>query len=81
MSFNHLKVGDKVNRKMGNSGPKMLMVVEKIDDKLIYCNAAENPLPPSAEKWMFDIETGIEEDEELGWGRRFGKTGTFLLKV
>lgn len=83
MSFKGLRVGDKVWRRMGRNGPAMHMVVVHVGDKLLFCDAVQGrPMKnkPLTEHWMFDRDTGEEEDRELGWGRQFGKTGTYLEK-
>lgn len=80
--FCELKVGDEVPRQMGSDGPTMRMIVVAIDEEHIYCDAVtERPMEglPLDEHWKFDRVTGIEEDEELGWGKKFGVTGTRLL--
>lgn len=79
MKFGHVKVGDTVQRNL--CGKLMDMIVIHVDDELIYCDAADGrPLQgePLVELWKFDRLTGAEEDEELGWGRKFGATGSRL---
>ena len=48
----------------------VVCTVEKVEDGIVYM----------AGGWTFDQLTGIEEDEELGWGVRFGYTGSFLVR-
>ena len=60
-----LKVGDLVTRMLG--GAPMPLKVTEVTDTLVICGW-----------WTFDRETGVEEDPELGWGRSFGVTGSFL---
>jgi hypothetical protein len=67
-NFFHVKAGDRVTRVMGGS-IIMELLVTRVDDHLIHCGGG----------WTFDRETGIEEDEELGWGVRFGLTGSRLV--
>lgn len=64
--FKNIKVGDSVTR-MIDGQVFMKLNVTKIDDKLIYCG-----------DWTFDLNTGVEEDPELGWGVSFGVTGSYL---
>ena len=45
----------------------MPLKVTEVTDTLVICGW-----------WTFDRETGVEEDPELGWGRSFGVTGSFL---
>ncbi len=64
-----LKVGDKVMRMLG--GPKGVpheLWVTSITDTEIYCGA-----------WTFDRATGVEIDEDLGWGPKHGVTGSYLI--
>lgn len=79
--FEHLKVGDRVQRQMGAGGPLLTMVVVHVDDALVYCDLDHRPLLglPLKEHWQFDRATGAEEDPELGWGRSYRVTGTFLV--
>ena len=81
--FRELKVGDEVARQMGSNGPTMRMIVVSVDDDAVYCDAVgERPMKglPFDEHWKFDRDTGVEEDEGLKWGKKFGVTGTRLLK-
>lgn len=72
--FSHLRPDDLVYRQMGANGPKMLMRVREISDTIITCDTAEG----FRGGWTFDRKTGVEEDEDLGWGVKHGVTGTFL---
>lgn len=86
MKFGHLKVGEEVDRQMGDGGPLMRMVVVKVTDDRIYCDAAKdrpmlNSAEPIEDHWQFDRETGVEEDERLGWGMKFGVTGSYLVST
>lgn len=72
--FTHLKPDDLVYRQMGIDGPKMLMRVREVSDTIITCDTAEG----FRGGWTFDRKTGAEEDAELGWGVKFGATGTHL---
>jgi len=82
MTFRDLKVGDLVLRRIGGSaGQTMRMVVVALGKRLAYCDAAgTRPLTgqPLSEHWKFDRELGCEEDEDLGWGRASGVTGSQL---
>lgn len=77
-SLQHLKVGDRIDRYHGG-GFMIEMEVTEITDKLLICAAV------SAQdgslfygEWAFDRETGMEEDDDLHWGVKYGKTGTYL---
>ena len=66
MSFAHLKVGDSVTRMLGGVAPMHMKVTEVTED-LIVCGA-----------WTFDRATGVEIDEDLHWGPKYGVTGSYL---
>ena len=85
--------GQVVNRHMGQGGHIMQMTILGITDTVIYCTAgarkAEEPIKEititQLEEyyqrgliWKFDKASGAEEDPDLGWGREFGRTGTYL---
>jgi hypothetical protein len=70
-SFLHVVKGDRVLRLLAEEVP-MELVVTEVSEKLITCGP---------HGWTFDRETGIEEDPELGWGRKFNVTGSRLVKV
>lgn len=67
MGFRDLKVGDTVTRMLAGKIP-MKVVITQVDDNLITC----------AGGWTFDRNTGVEEDEYLEWGVKFGVTGSYL---
>lgn len=66
-SFRNVQVGDVVTRLLGGSIPMRLQVTD-LDDELIHCGG-----------WTFDRDSGFEVDEDLGWGPRYGITGSFLV--
>lgn len=68
--FRAVQVGDRVVRLLAGELPMELLVTEVTDD-LIVCGGAAG--------WTFDRVTGIEIDEELGWGPQFGITGSYLV--
>jgi hypothetical protein len=68
--YRAVKVGDRVTRLLAGSIP-MRLVVTHVDDRFIYCGGPGG--------WKFDLDTGDEVDEEIGWGPQFGLTGSFLL--
>jgi hypothetical protein len=61
-----IKIGDKVTRMLAGTVPMELLVTAVTDDTIV-CGA-----------WTFDRVTGVEIDEELGWGPKHGVTGSFL---
>ena len=63
-SFEHVKVGDVVTRML--AGTPMKLNVVGVTETLIDCG------------WKFDRKTGMEVDEDLGWGPEFGITGSYL---
>lgn len=73
--FSHVKVGDVVERLLAGIIP-MNLEVTKVDDTLIYCAT-----PAGNDAWTFDRKTGIEVDEELGFGPDKGISGSYLTRV
>ena len=71
----HVKVGDIVLRMLAGEVPMKLRVT-KVDELLIHCAALDAPV----DGWTFDRATGVEEDEDLRWGVRFGRTGSYLVE-
>lgn len=63
-----LKVGDKVTRNMG--GVLMPLVVTAVTDELISCG-----------DYDFDADCGIEVDDYLMWGPRWGQSGSYLEEL
>jgi hypothetical protein len=76
MSFKHLKVGDTVLRSL--AGIPMKMVVSEIKEHTLVCQALQEDGSVFKGDWEFDRETGAEEDHDLGWGVKFGVTGSYL---
>lgn len=68
--FRHVKVGDLVVRLLAGELP-MELVVTDVSDEVIVCGGPAG--------WRFDRATGIEVDEELGWGPQFGISGSYLI--
>ena len=69
-SLREVRVGDTVTRLLAGSIP-MKLVVSDVDEHLIYCGGPGG--------WKFDRDSGVEVDEELGWGPQFGITGSYLI--
>jgi hypothetical protein len=69
-SFLDINPGDKVTRIIG--GYAMQLRVSAVDERFIYCG------DPRA-GWKFARDTGIEVDEELGWGPPPALVGTYLV--
>jgi len=67
MTFSHVQEGDVVTRMLAGVVP-MELTVTKVGETLIHCG-----------EWTFDRETGVEEDDELGWGKEHRYTGSFLV--
>lgn len=95
MSFRDLKVGDYVNRQMGANIKFMEMVVVRVNDQHLWCAPHPHNVTITPEEiakfeaapqeavdnlWKFDRDEGCEEDEDLGWGKAHGVTGTYLVK-
>ena len=86
-AFRAIKAGDKVTCLLtGDIATDDSVVFEKmkahvwhvqlrvthVDDELIWCGE-----PP--EERSFDRDTGIEVNEEFGWGPKKGHSGSFLI--
>ena len=61
-----MKVGDTVTRWLAGTIPMELRVTDITDDRIV-CGA-----------WEFDLRTGAEIDEDLGWGPPPKMTGSFI---
>lgn len=63
-----MKVGDKVTRMLAGTIPMELTITAMTEDRIICGD------------WEFDLKTGAEIDEELGWGPppKFAMTGSFI---
>ena len=73
MKLSELRTGDVVTRILG--GSPMDLRVTGVDERFIYCG------PPGV-GWKFDRETGIEVDEEIGWGvPPAGVVGSYLASA
>ncbi len=66
--FKHLKVGDRVIRSF--AGRKQPWKVTAVSETLVTVGMG----------WTFDRETGMEEDEMLRWGVKYGRTGSMLVE-
>lgn len=69
-SFRYVKAGDTVRRILGRATVELR--VTEVDEEFIYCGR------PGV-GWKFDRATGIEVDEEIGWGPQFGVAGSYLI--
>lgn len=79
MNFEHLKVGDQVTRLLAGKLP-MKMQVTKVNSDTIECSAVKKDGSLTTfEGWTFDRNSGVEEDADLKWGIKFGKTGSYLI--
>ncbi len=81
MELKDLKVGDRVDRYHGD-GFFMEMEVVELRDNLIVCAAVhkegDKELGLMRGGWTFDNTSGVEEDEYMQWGMKFGATGSYL---
>lgn len=74
--FSYLKIGDEVTRIL--AGKPMKLIVGFIAEGVIHTGSPDGSVPWE-QGWKFNIETGAEIDEDLGWdGLR--TTGSFLVK-
>jgi hypothetical protein len=72
MKLTEVQAGDVVTRILG--GLPIDLRVTGIDEHFIYCG------PPGV-GWKFDRVTGVEVDEEIGWGvPPVGVVGSYLNK-
>lgn len=74
--FDKLKVGDNPTRIM--AGLKMKMVVRTVTDKTLVCDAITEKGGVFRGGWTFDRETGMEIDDDLDWGPKYGRSGSYL---
>lgn len=81
MNFFGLKVGDRVDRIMGHGGPTMHMQVTKVNEDLVHCGHVTEDGEVMDLGWTFDRASGAEVDEDLQWGPKYGRTGTYLRHV
>jgi hypothetical protein len=72
-----LKTGDKVKRNL--AGHIVDMTVRKVEGGLIYCEADDAPGWSDDQLWTFEEGTGFEYDPDLGWGSKYGHTGSYLV--
>jgi len=77
IGFMAVKKGDRVRRVLAESTSMDLDVV-RVDERLIYCGAEVNG---AFAGWTFDRATGVEEDEDLGWGILKGTSGSRLTEI
>jgi phage baseplate assembly protein gpV len=75
-----LKSGDRVLRIIGGKIP-MNMLVRKIENGLIYCEAVDSPGWKDDELWTFEEGTWVEYDPDLKWGSKYGATGSYLTLI
>lgn len=67
-----LSVGDTVVRRIGpdEQGVDMRLEVTALAETLIHCGP-----------WTFDLATGVEVDDDLEWGPKYGQSGSRLIAV
>ncbi len=71
-----VKVGDKILRMLAGTIPQELTVTDVTDSLLICGGTYEEKIG-----WWFDKKTGVEVDEELGWGPHPLWSGSFIKEV
>jgi len=73
----NLKVGDKVVRKLGGLLVIPMEVAQVTSDQVV-CSPVEGgrTLPL---KYTFDLATGMEIDDGMEWGPKYGATGSYLV--
>lgn len=67
VKFANVKIGDVLTREIANI-IRVDVKVTGVTDQHVICG-----------EWIFDKETGMEEDPEIGWGKAFGITGSLLM--
>lgn len=67
MNLQEVKVGDVVVRKISSDEVLMQLKVTHVTEDKVVCGA-----------WEFDRETGVEIDEDLHWGPKYGRTGSYI---
>ena len=78
MSFEYLKVGDTVKRDL--AGSIMELIVGVVDDEYVWCGSLDSFVPATKEQgWQFDLKYGIETDDEMEWGVKYGLVLSWLL--
>jgi hypothetical protein len=77
MRLKHVKEGDVLTRMLGGA-IAMKVIVGKVTSKHVICGSADGVISWE-DGWTFDRETGIEEDKDLGWGRDFRVSGSFII--
>lgn len=81
MNFEHLKVGDRVVRTWAAKPMLMEVTGINLDDNTLICGAVQPDGSIFRGDWTFDRNSGVEEDHDLGWGVKFGRTGSYLVEV
>jgi hypothetical protein len=56
----------------------MEMEVEAVGGGVVTCSAITKEGGRFRGGWTFDARTGAEEDADLGWGVKFGATGSYI---
>lgn len=80
--FEHVKPGDKLLRLISSARIPSEVIVTKVDDDLIYAGVTSHPVTLDPEQgWTFDRATGIEVDELLGFGPKYGISGSWISRV
>lgn len=71
-----MKVGDKLIRLLGGQIPMPVIVGEVNEDT--FKVGSEDGTVPWQDGWTFCKKTGAEIDDDLNWGPKYGKTGSFI---
>ena len=67
--YSNIKVGMRIERLLAGR-VKMDLDVTGVTEQTIVCGP-----------WVFDKKSGMEIDEDLGWGPQFGRTGSYIKGV
>ena len=78
MPFQNLIPGDTFTRRVGHDTRTFDMamtVTAVVNDHL----SADAEIPAMGTAYVFHRESGMEVDEDYGWGPNYGKTGSIIL--
>jgi hypothetical protein len=77
-----MKPGERVTRYLSSARVPAEAVVVEVTDEVIKVTAPgwyeEGKVPEEGMCWTYCAKSGAEIDEELGWGPKFGVTGSFI---
>lgn len=75
-----IKVGDMVTRWLAGTIPDDLEVISIANGRIVCAKPGQAWSYQPGEGWTFDMISGAEIDEELGWGPPPRHTGSYIVK-